>query len=915
MAALNLLRQLAEQQDYEALREACVGAGSDEPSIQVLLALADAHLGHRCAARHLVGSLDSARLTIDVRVDLAAVHIALGEVDRAAGILEVAHDEAAAAAPADRARLLARLAWCRLVQERHDDALALYERSVRHRPILAVYLNLLRLYRDSGRAAEMARCLDAARRCWAEEQADWPDDHRRVHERRLRAAQLDVWLASRQFDTAEAWVEGEFDAMAEPDWCALVADLAQRLASHDRHAEAEEWLRSGLRRYPENVLLHGQLAELAQLLGRQFQAIALLRRAIVLAGAQNQPTASLWTRLSAAALQSNPDLAREAAERARDQHAGHSGSAAGDARLQLHSHTDLSLQVELALAEVEAQSQDHTAAERRYRQVLEQQPHRVPALLGLGRLLLQLGRIDEAAALFQRVRVADPVRGHSALMFARRFPEDEATLQRLERLARTPRLEGSVCTGLLLHLAAAWEKRGDYQRAFALADEANAASRRLLRYDPKAHRQHCARIRHAFPKALYEHRPDCGHESTLPLFVVGMPRSGTTLVEQILAGHSRIHGAGELGTIPRVIAGLERWERRTGSGRRYPDCVDDLDPRVARGIAENVLNELRGYAPEADHVVDKLPHNFENIGLIRLLFPGARVISVRRDPRDIAVSNYFLDFAAKHGGMGFAYHLDWIGEQLADHNLLMHHWHQVWPEGILEIRYEDVVGDPETSARRMLDHIGVDWEPQVLEFDALERPVRTASVWQVRQPLYASSKSRWRRFRRHLGPLIAATNRRITWDPIEMVTLPEPGWLNAGVDLYRQGDLDAAEYRFKQLLHHLPEHAAACFMLGSIYVRKGHRDDGIALMERALDRCPWNRHWRSDLARAYRLAGRDADASALRSADGDAAVAARAGPESGPGAAVAPALRLDYLFLSGETTCTSPGSSRSGANC
>ena len=161
-----------------------------------------------------------------------------------------------------------------------------------------------------------------------------------------------------------------------------------------------------------------------------------------------------------------------------------------------------------------------------------------------------------------------------------------------------PSMEGSVRTGLLFQLAAVWEKRADYDKAFALADEANAASRRLLRYDPKAHRQHCARIRHAFPKALYENRPGCGHETTLPVFVVGMPRSGTTLVEQIIAGHSRIHGAGELGVIPRVIAGLERWERHTGSGRRYPDCVDDLDPQVTRRIAENVLKELREYAPD-----------------------------------------------------------------------------------------------------------------------------------------------------------------------------------------------------------------------------------------------------------------------------------------------------------------------------
>ena len=198
----------------------------------------------------------------------------------------------------------------------------------------------------------------------------------------------------------------------------------------------------------------------------------------------------------------------------------------------------------------------------------------------------------------------------------------------------------------------------------------------------------------------------------------------------------------------------------------------------------------------------------------------------------------------------------------------------------------------------------------MLDFHTLERPVKTASVWQVRQPLYASSKARWQRYQKHLKPLIAGTNRKINWDPIEMVTLPESGWLNTGVDRYHQGDLDAAEYRFKLLLQYLPEHAAACFMLGLIYVRKGHRGDGIALMEQALELCPWNRHWRSDLAQAYRLDGRDQDAAALAATRDNLAAhppEARAREE--------PAIRLDYLFLSGESTCSNFESATSGTNC
>jgi len=897
MEALTLLRGLAEHHHYSALREACLETASGDPAVRVLLALADVQLGDMSAGRCALASLDRGTLSLDARVDLAAVHIALGELNPAIDILEAGLLE-----NADHAVLLARLAWCRLQQGNRDRALTLYQRSLRLRPLMAVYHNLLRLYRDRGNLIEMATYLDAAWKLWNQEQCNWPDDQRALHSEQLRGLQLDLWLAEDRLEAAEAWVEQQRGALNADNWCALVSALAQRLAARDRHAQAEEWLHTGLRHYANQLALYDQLAELAHLQGRTQQAIALLTRAIQLANALDKPSDALLIRLSATALQFNPRLARAAAERARD---------------QLHKDTfritnEISegrLLVEVALASVECQEEDYGAAERRYQHALARCPEAIPALEGLGQLYMQLGRIDEAVELFERVTAVDPTRGHGALLNARRFPKDPETLQRLEQLARTPGMEGSVRTSLLFQLATAWEKRAEYDKAFALADEANAASRRLLRYDPRAHSQHCARIRHAFPRWLYRHRPGCGHETTLPVFVVGMPRSGTTLVEQIIAGHSRIHGAGELGTIPRIIAGLERWERHTGSGRRYPDCVDDLDPKVSRGIAENVLKELREFAPDADHVVDKLPHNFENIGLIKLLFPNAKIISVRRDPRDIAVSNYFIDYTNKHGGMGFAYSLDWIGHQLADHGQLMHHWQQVFPGEILEVRYEDVVDDPATNARRMLEYIGVDWEPQVLDFHALKRPVKTASVWQVRQPLYTGSKARWRHYEQHLEGLTAVADPVVSSESLERVTLPEPGWLNDGVDRYRGGDLDGAEHRFKQLLNSLPEHAAARFMLGLIYVRKGHRADGIALMELALERCPWNRHWRGDLAQAYRLDGRDDDAAILAGAQNDST----APPAEASQVAESP-IRLDNQLCE-EATCASSASAVVGVRC
>lgn len=527
------------------------------------------------------------------------------------------------------------------------------------------------------------------------------------------------------------------------------------------------------------------------------------------------------------------------------------------------------LQAKNALAQVESQAHNFDIADQLFKEVLEEAPFFLPALQGLGQQQMQRGQIDEAIALFERIKQIDPAKGYSSLINARRFPDDEVTLTRIERVARQPSMEGTVRSGLLLQLALAWEKRKDYDKAFALAFDANFSSKKRLRYDPSAHRNQCAGTRHAFCKALYEHRPHYGLSTTLPVFVLGMPRSGTTLVEQILAGHSQIFGAGELGVIPSRIQGLNRWERHTGSGRHYPACIDDLTSHVTQGMANEILEELKELAaldkPAALHVVDKLPHNFENIGFIKFLFPQAKIISVRRDPRDIAISNYFTDYQAKFGGMGFAYDLTWIGEQLSDHNLMMHHWDQLFPGEILEINYEDIVDDLEGSARRMLDYIGVDWESRILAFNELERPVKTASVWQVRQPVYKTSKARWMRYQTHLAPLIQGTNAKINPDPTaDMLTLPQPGFLTDGVALFRDDDLDGAEMSFKKMLHHNPEHAACQYMVALVYCRKGYVSDAVPLFEKAVDKCPWQKEWRDNLVHAYEVTGDTDKAQALK---------------------------------------------------
>ena len=867
MSYLRILRQLADQQQYELLLANVQGYLDETGDDQALplLALAYAQLGERSETDAVLARVQAAQdqLQLGARVDLAGVYCLTGHIDQAEALLVPA-----LAVEPGHALALARLAWCRMQQGKLDEARRLYQDAAEQAPDrLPVWCALSRLYLQAENYPAAQRALDNAIGRLQALADTLAETAVAAFTAQLRGAQLEIWLATGQMAQAEQWMEARRDTLAEPEWSALVLDYSSLLAGQDQPAAAEEALRHALKHYPDNLELISQLAELAQLQGRTLQAVQLLRRSIALAKQQEQPAVGLWVRLSAACLQQLDGQARQAAEKA---------LALADELVEseatpLPMIRQWRLQARHAMAQVASQAQQYEQAETLFREVLEENPWFVPALQGLGQQQMQRGQIDEAVALFERVKAIDPARGYSALINARRFPDDEDTLLRLEQAARQPSLEGAVRSGLLLQLAAAWEKRQDYEQAFALATEANNASKKHLNYDAKAHRNQCARVRHAFCKALYQHRSERGVDSTLPVFVVGMPRSGTTLVEQILAGHSQIFGAGELGVIPSRIQGLNRWERHVGSGRSYPDCVDDLTPHVSAGIANGILDELKALAandkPEALHVVDKLPHNFENIGLIKFLFPNARIISVRRDPRDIAISNYFTDYAAKHGGMGFAYDLTWIGEQLADHNMMMHHWQQLFPGEILEINYEDVVEDTEGSARKLLDYIGVDWEPQVLAFNELERAVKTASVWQVRQPIYTTSTAKWKRYQTHLAPLIKGTNARIIADPVaDMITLPEPGFLTDGVALFRQDDLDGAELSFKKMLHHNPDHAACRYMVGLVYLRKGHLQDGIELIESALEKAPWHREWRDNLARAYRLAGEPDKAALLTGA-------------------------------------------------
>ena len=307
-------------------------------------------------------------------------------------------------------------------------------------------------------------------------------------------------------------------------------------------------------------------------------------------------------------------------------------------------------------------------------------------------------------------------------------------------------------------VAAVMERRGRFDQAAARLAEANAChsaakAARGLACDPSINTRLIERTRRLFTAEFLEQRRDWGVRDRRPVFIVGLPRSGTTLVEQIVASHPLVHGAGERSDVQRVFSTLPAL-----AGQPAIDAFDALgllNPAAARPAAQQYLDQLGGLAPEAARIVDKNPENIQFLGLIALFWPEARVILCRRDPRDIAVSCWRTCLPS------VPWSNDWnlIAHVFADFQRLVEHWRDVRPIEWLDLDYEELVADLEGQSRRLIDFVGLDWDPACKSFHLNRRVVRTPSLVQVRQPVYADSVGIWRKYEPHLGGLFEAFHR------------------------------------------------------------------------------------------------------------------------------------------------------------
>ena len=382
----------------------------------------------------------------------------------------------------------------------------------------------------------------------------------------------------------------------------------------------------------------------------------------------------------------------------------------------------------------------------RYDAALAAQMDFAIALANRGRALQFLGRFDEARADLVRAMTLEPDNAAVCLDYAdtTTMTPGDPVLARLEALAARDDLPATQRIQIAFSLGKAHADLKDETRGFAHLLRGNALKRAQLRYDEAESVRFFERIEAVFTPELLRRHAGAGDPSRRPIFILGMMRSGSTLVEQILASHARVHGAGELPAFIRIASGAVV----------YPDGVPDMDDASLAQIAVRYDAELARLAPQAARVTDKMPSNFFWAGLIHLAFPNAVIIHTVRDPLDTCLSFFSKLLTKDHP---YVYELNELGRFYRRYARLMAHWHAVLPPGrILDLRYEDVVADIETQARRIVAHCGLAWDERCLAFHTKARAIRTASLAQVRQPFYATAVGRAQAYDDYLGPLKAA---------------------------------------------------------------------------------------------------------------------------------------------------------------
>ncbi len=403
----------------------------------------------------------------------------------------------------------------------------------------------------------------------------------------------------------------------------------------------------------------------------------------------------------------------------------------------------------MAYASVVGAAGDHDAAIDTYGKVLKISPEKAGALCSMAHHQKTIGLTDDAVAAYRAsIAVqADHAEAYWSLANLKTFRFELAEIEAMQSLLEREDLPSESRAQLNNALGLEFEAQKNFDRAFSHFEQCNIVRRQAESYDPVETETTHDRVIEMFDEAFLS-QPAGDVVDPAPIFVVGLPRSGSTLIEQILASHSKVDGTHELSDLSKVVRNLRR---RSPPGTRFPEVVAPLKPAGWSRIGSEYLSRTERYRAGADFFIDKNPNNFIFAGLLKLAMPNAKIINARRHPLDSCLGTFKQLFAS---GQPFGYDMDELAEYYLQYQRLMDHWHRVMPGFVLDVHYERVVGDLEGEVRRLLDFCGLPFEDRCLSFHKTERAVKTASSEQVRQPIYSTSVNLWRNYEMHLAPMV-----------------------------------------------------------------------------------------------------------------------------------------------------------------
>ena len=406
-----------------------------------------------------------------------------------------------------------------------------------------------------------------------------------------------------------------------------------------------------------------------------------------------------------------------------------------------------------SLGVVQELAGDYDNARKSFETALRLDPSLALCYFRIGSICQVLGRFEEAEPFYRKAIELNPSlgKGYAALATSNRIKDEDEQQEILEQI-EAELASGDIDPASRVHFHSAASKlldsQGRYDDAFAHYRAGNDIRDAAMGDGEGDDRDLWRKSKALFTKEFFEQKRERGDPTQQPVFIVGMPRSGTTLTEQILASHPRVFGAGELQASSEAV---RSFVSEMGVSEEYPGLLAGLSGAELADMARRYLEFYPEEARSFDRVTDKLPGNFTQLGTLTLLFPNAKFIYCRRNPIDNCLSCYFQNFTAD---IWYSFNLEKLATYYLMHLDLMDHWREVLPSQIFEVRYEDMTDNPEPIVRGMLEFCDLEWDDACLNFHETERAVKTASIWQVRQPMYKTSVAKWKRYEQHLGPLI-----------------------------------------------------------------------------------------------------------------------------------------------------------------